>query len=136
MYLPASARREADETAPADAGGNLVPQCLKCSKKHGQRWGVEGHYGLKDRGHTLGGEPYTDIIANCHGEEQIVRIEGMEWQPETKSPEEEAARVAAIAAIVFFTDSADGVTIPARVYRAFINEKMFGRRAVGRGGLS
>ena len=91
---------------------------------------------MKDRGRTLGGEPYTDIVANCHGEEQVARIEGMEWEPEKRSPEEEAARVAAIAAIVFFTDDADGVVIPAKVYRAFVNEKKFGRRPVSRGGLS
>lgn len=91
---------------------------------------------MKDRGHTLGGDPYTDVFARCHGEEQVVRIEGMEWNPEERTPEEEAARVAAIAAIIFFTGNAEGVTIPAKVYRAFINDKRTARRAVSTGGLS
>ncbi len=91
---------------------------------------------MKDRGRTLGGEHYTDIFARCHGEEQIVRIEAMQWEPEKRSPEEEAARVAAIAAIIFFTRTGDGVVIPAKAYRAFINEKLYGRRPVSAGGLS
>lgn len=122
LYLPESVIRQSDRTLRTqwgtDAGPSLWPQCCVCSNRTGTRFAVES-YEVADRGTTIGGEPFTDIRARCHGHEHVCRIEGMKWDMERDGRQGDVIRVAAIAAIPFFSRE-EAITIPAMVYRSFV----------------
>lgn len=135
LYIPESTLREVDaamrDARGIDCGSDLHPACDVCSRRLGTRFAVE-EYGMRDRGRTAGGEPYTDIFARCHGEEQVVRIEGMEWNMELDSREADPIRIAAIGSIPFFVPGEIELRIPAEVFRAFMI-RVEARRAFSRG---
>jgi hypothetical protein len=130
LWIPESTLKAVDATLRdkrgLDTGSSLYPACDKCSRELATRFAVEA-YGMKDRGRTAGGEPYTDIYARCHGEEQIIRIEGMEWMMEGEDGD--LTRIAAMGALTFFVPGEVELRIPAQVFRAFLAEKVGGRRA-------
>lgn len=138
LYIAESTLRAVDasmrDARGIDCGSDLHPQCDVCSRRLGVRFAVE-EYGMCDRGRTAGGEPYTDIRARCHGEEQVVRIEGMEWLMEADAAIADPIRVAAIAAIPFFVPGEIELRIPGKVYRAFML-RCEARRAFAAGGLA
>ena len=121
LFLPESVIRAADKdmrrTGGVDGGSTLWPQCQVCSLRTGTRFAVEA-YGVADKGLTAGGEPYTDVRARCHGAEDVVRIEGMNWNMKRDGDTADIVRIAAIGAILFFSE--ESKTIPARLFRAFI----------------
>ena len=122
LYLPESAIRQSDRTLRSkwgtDAGPSLWPACAVCSNRTGTRFAVES-YGVAEIGTTLGGEPYTDIRARCHGHEHVARIEGLKWDMKRDGNQADIIRIAAIASIPFF--SREGIiTIPAIVFRSFV----------------
>lgn len=138
LYVAESTLRAVDasmrDARGIDCGSDLHPQCDVCSRRLGVRFAVE-EYGMADRGMTAGGEHYTDIRARCHGEEQVVRIEGMQWDMEGDAAQTDPIRVAAIAAIPFFVPGEIELRIPAKVFRAFML-KCEARRAFSAGGIS
>lgn len=123
LFLPASVIREADRNLRqkhgVDYGSSLWPSCEVCSARLHVRFAVEA-VEVADRGHAVGGEPYTDIRARCHGEEDVVRIEGMRWDMARDGKQNDLIRVSAIAAIPFFVVGDKNRTIPAKVFRAFV----------------
>lgn len=123
LYLPQSAINKADrelrQRGGIDHGSTLWPACEVCSKRTGIRFAVES-YEVADKGHTLGGDPFTDVRARCHGEESVIRIEGLDWNMKRDQATADPIRVAAIGALTFFATTGD-VTIPAKVFAsAFI----------------
>lgn len=106
----------------ADPGSLLHPRCHVCTTEMRQRWAVDA-YDVADHGKTPGGTDYTDIRARCrHGDpsgsvdEDVIRIEGMRWT----HAGEYAQRLAAVAALSFFTPGNAIHVIPAKLYRAFL----------------
>lgn len=135
LFIPESTLRAVDETMRdrrgVDTGSTLHPACDACSRRLGTRFAVE-EYMLADRGITPGGDHYTDIRARCHGEEQVIRIEGMQWDMEGDAANVDPIRVAAIASIPFFVPGELELRIPANVFRSFMH-RVETRRAFSRG---
>lgn len=114
--------REMRQQHGIDGGSTLWPKCDRCTRVLGTRFAVEA-YEVADRGHTISGEPYTDIRAKCHGEEDVVRLEGCYWDMKRDGVTADAIRAAAVGAIVFFAPEEASRTIPARVFRAFMGAR-------------
>ena len=135
LYVPESTLRAVDATLRdkrgVDTGSDLHPACDACSKRLAVRFAVES-YGIKDKGRTAGGMPFTDVYARCHGEEQVIRIEGMDWQLDRDG---ELVRVAAIGALTFFIDGNVELRIPEKFFRAFVDAHNWGKRSGVRGGI-
>lgn len=118
LWLPEHAVREADAQAAAGHRNPLWPMCHVCSKEHGKPVDVT-EYGVKDHGKMIGGEYWTAFYAKCHGEEDVMRIEGFRFDRWSEGQPDYVARVAAVAALPFFAPGADR-RIPASVLRNFI----------------
>lgn len=116
--------REQEELGRVGSDGTLWPACWICSKKEGYNVAVTA-YGIRDCGRKDGVD-YTDVYARCHGQEDIVRIEGINWNktcPKDGTPQEVLSnlnilRQSALKMIQFFYQGADDTrTIPLRVMR-------------------
>ena len=133
LYIPQATLDKVDkdmrDARGVDTGSLLWPACDVCSTRLAVRFSVE-EYGVADRGITPGGEHYTDVRARCHGEEQVIRIEGMQWDFDRDSLDGDMTRVAALGALTFFLPGDIELRIPASFYRSFITGKNCSRRAV------
>lgn len=126
LILPAW-YREQEDLGRVGSDGTLWPACRVCSKKYGYNIAVTA-YGIKDEGKLPGknSPEYTDVFARCHGEEDIIRIEGIRWSktcPKDGSAAEQLSdinvfRMAALKAMPFFHPGSEaGRVIPAAVTR-------------------
>lgn len=121
LWLPEHAIREAAEQDAAAQYNPLWPTCVACSSVQKRKVNVV-EYGVRDRGRTPNGEPFTALYAKCHGEEDVLRIDGFDWESMAKSDgtPDHVARIAAIKALPFFMGGMDR-TIPAYVFRQFLS---------------
>lgn len=127
LILPADYREQEYLSKGQRAG--LWPTCPRCSKEQGTEVEVTA-YGVKDYGKLPGesGEHYTDFFARCHGEEDIIRIEGFRWDKSVldnvdggEFTSENIARLAAVKALPFFYGGSEaGRCIPAAVFKNFL----------------
>jgi hypothetical protein len=120
LWLPETAHEAAEQDA-AEMYNPLWPTCAVCSAVQKRRINVV-EYGVKDRGRLPKGDVYTAVYARCHGEEDVIRIDGFDWEEMAKSDgtPDHVARIAAIKALPFFAGGGERV-IPAHVFRQFMS---------------
>lgn len=101
LYLPKDYIEQEASARQSHQSSSLWPICPVCTKREHAPIEVTA-YGVKDFGKLPGvtGEHYTDFYARCHGQEDIIRIEGFRWD---KMDEDDlVTRLAAIKALPFF----------------------------------
>lgn len=123
LLLPKEYIEQERLSQEAKQTSSLWPICPVCTKKNKFKTEVTA-YGVKDFGKLPGttGEHYTDFFAKCHGQEDIIRIEGFRWDKAVKDLEENIARLAAIKALPFFYNTASACRcIPLHVMLNFLS---------------
>jgi hypothetical protein len=132
LWLPVELREQMSLNREAGVREKMWPKCYVCTALNMKRgmaredaWQSVEAYGVEAFGRTLGGIDYTDEWARCHGEKDIIRIEGFRWDKiveEWKQLGEKADKspiLAAIEALPFFGPGAIRV-IPQHVFLNFM----------------
>lgn len=79
LWLPPELVRERAADVADGATSMNAPRCMLCTRQNGRRTSVAS-WVVKHSGKHIGGDVYTDIRVVCHGEERVVRFNGLDWK--------------------------------------------------------
>ena len=113
LWLPPELIRERARDVADGATSMNAPRCMRCTRENKRRTSVAS-WSVKDSGKHMGGDVYTDIRVACHGEERVVRFNGLDWKRHGGSE----SLAMKLAAFPFFR-SADETEVDFRPMAAF-----------------